>query len=82
MAAFAGAAAMDEENMPVFPIVSWEAGVLDEEHCIALWLQYQTAVVQDVEDMRWSPLFLLTAEKAKALIEELEIHLELLELDR
>lgn len=68
-------------NMPVYPIVSWESGVLelDEGKGILLWLQYQSELVEDVDDMQWSPMFLLTADKAKTLIVELQKQVDKLE---
>lgn len=59
-------------NVPVHPIISWDAGVMDELKSIVLWIQYQDDVIQDVDEMPWSPVFLLDAEKARALIVELE----------
>lgn len=67
-------------NISVNPIISWNAGVMEELKSILLWIQYQDETVQDVDDMPWSPLFMLDAEKARALIAGLQEQVERLEV--
>lgn len=53
--------------------------VMEELQRIMLWIQYQDEFVQDIEEMPWSPVFMLSIEKARALIVELQKQVEKLE---
>ncbi|WP_129991865.1 bssS family protein [Rahnella sp. CFA14(1/10)] len=69
----------NKSDIPIFPIAGWKIGPLPGYDALVMKFQFLTSPIQPIEEAQETQFFGLTPDIARALISELQKHIDTVE---